>query len=82
MDKIIYIVGHIKKRHNEQILKETEVRQNILKTLSKLTNELKAIKEELTNFKSSTKIELNDYSGSNNYLFKIRSLKKIISYYL
>lgn len=63
MDKIFYIVSKIKENCTIEVLQEKKKCQNLVEDLLKLSNELKTLKEEWQNFKSSTELNIKDYSG-------------------
>lgn len=68
MEKVIYIIKQIKTKCTNKYVKKTQMNKTLLDTLPILTNELKTIKEELQNLKTSIKNEINNYSGSDKYL--------------
>ncbi|XP_026815464.1 girdin-like [Rhopalosiphum maidis] len=62
LDKIFYIISKIKKNCDIKVLQEKKECQRLVEALPKLTNELKTLKEEWENFKSSTELNIKDYS--------------------
>ncbi|KAF0751595.1 girdin-like [Aphis craccivora] len=61
-DKIFYIISKIKKNCIIEVLQEKKKCQQLVENLLKLTNELKTLKEEWQHFKSSTELNIKDYS--------------------
>ncbi|XP_050057603.1 leucine-rich repeat-containing protein 45-like isoform X2 [Aphis gossypii] len=62
LDKIFYIVSKIKENCIIEVLQEKKKCQQLVENLLKLTNELKTLKEEWQHFKSSTELNIKDYS--------------------
>ncbi|XP_060840140.1 leucine-rich repeat-containing protein 45-like isoform X2 [Rhopalosiphum padi] len=62
LDKIFYIISKIKKNCDIKVLQEKKECQRLIEVLPKLTNELKTLKGEWENFKSSTELNIKDYS--------------------
>uniref|UniRef100_A0A2S2P9T1 Leucine-rich repeat-containing protein n=2 Tax=Schizaphis graminum TaxID=13262 RepID=A0A2S2P9T1_SCHGA len=62
LDKIFYIISKIKKNCDIKVLQEKKKYQRLVEALPKLTNGLKILKGELENFKSSTELNIKDFS--------------------
>lgn len=73
LDKIFYIISKIKKNCDIKVLQEKKECQRLIEVLPKLTNELKTLKGEWENFKSSTELNIKDYSG-----YKLQQLSTYI----
>lgn len=75
LDKVYHVVKEIKKNYTIQILHEKKEHQRLLEAFPKLTNELNVLKGEWKNLKSSTKLNLKNYSGYKLQLLPIYSIK-------
>jgi len=63
LDKIFHIIKKIKNNYTIKILHEKKECQRLLEVFPKLTNELNILKGEWNNLKSSTKLNIKDFSG-------------------